>query len=301
MASWQAHLVSMLLRNTFKRRLAAAKSADQARRVMNGSTFFKVPGDVRIEPAELGQTCSGEWITSATGGGDGRDHHPILLYLHGGGYIACSAKTHRAITTFFAQHGFEVYAPEYRLAPEHPFPAGLEDAVAAYRALRSGNPGMRIFIAGDSAGGGLSLAAMLRLREAGDKLPDAAVLFSPLTDLTGKGASRVTNDKRCAMFHGKGLDMVARYYLRGTDDAADPLVSPLFAELGGLPPMLIHVGADETLLDDSTAFAERARAAGVSVELKIWPVAPHVWQLAHRWMPEGRQSLEEAAAFLKRV
>jgi acetyl esterase/lipase len=225
----------------------------------------------------------------------------ILLYLHGGGYFACSARTHRPLTTAFATRGFKVFAPNYRLAPENPFPAAVMDAVAAYRAVRSeAGESTPIVMAGDSAGGGLALATLVKLRDEGDALPAGAALFSPLTDLAGTGNSRQTNDKRCAMFHGKGLARAAEFYLCGAEPG-DPLASPLYADLKGLPPLVIHVGADETLLDDSTMLAARARAAGVTVELQVWPAVPHVWQLFHPFLPEGRQSLDRAAEFLSRA
>jgi acetyl esterase/lipase len=293
MASWQAHFMSFVLRHTFKPRLARSRDARHARAIMN-SGVFKTPRGVRIAPATVGGV-PGEWVESASEGGGA-----VLVYLHGGGYFACSARTHRPFTTAFARHGFRVFAPNYRLAPEHPFPAAVNDAVAVYRALRGdAGAGAAIVLAGDSAGGGLVLAAMLQLRDEGDRLPAAAALFSPLTDLVGTGSSRQTNDKRCAMFHGKGLARATEYYLAGGGDPRHPLASPLFADLRGLPPLLIHAGADETLLDDSTQFAERARAAGVPVELTVWPAVSHVWQLFHPFVPEGRQSLAQASAFLK--
>jgi len=290
MASWQAHFVSFVLRHTFKRRLARAKDAWHARAILN-SGWFKTPRDVRITQTILGGV-PGEWIECGA-------PSDVLLYLHGGGYFACSARTHRAYTTAFARLGFKVFAPDYRLASENPFPAAVIDAVAAYRAVRAeAGASTPVFIGGDSAGGGLALAAMVKLRDEGDALPTAAVLFSPLTDLAGTGKSRHTNDTRCAMFHGAGLARGAGFYLCGADPR-NPLASPLYADLRGLPPLLIHVGADETLLDDSTQLAERARAAGVTVELKVWEAVPHVWQLFHPFVPEGRQSLVEASEFLK--
>jgi acetyl esterase/lipase len=138
---------------------------------------------------------------------------------------------------------------------------------------------------------------MLSVRSAGLPLPAAAALFSPWTDLAATGDSIRTNTNRCAMFEGASVAFSARYYL-GDTDPRNPLASPLYADLAGLPPLLIHVGADEVLLDDSTRLAERARAAGVSVELKIWPVVPHAWQLAPHLIPEARQSLRESGAFL---
>jgi len=296
MASWQAHTISFVLRHTFKPRLARAKNAQRARAIMNGG-IFKTPSSVNITPATLGGV-SGEWVESAS--------HPggtVLLYLHGGGYFACSARTHRPYTTAFAQRGFRVYVPDYRLAPENPFPAGLNDAVAAWHAVRGeAGPSALMVIGGDSAGGGLALATMLKLRDEGATLPVAAALFSPLTDLIGIGESRRTNDRRCAMFHGSGLARATEFYIAGTGvDPRDPLASPLYADLRGLPRLLIHVGTDETLRDDSTELAARARAAGVPVEVTLWPVVPHVWQLFHLFVPEGRESLAAASAFLSQA
>jgi acetyl esterase/lipase len=312
MASWQAHLVSFVLRHTFKPRLARTRDAYQARAILN-SGLFRTPSDVRITPVTMGG-IPGEWVESGSGTGTGSTVHDsgvrdsgaaelgavkrvpvrILLYLHGGGYFACSARTHRPMTTAFARRGFKVFAPNYRLGPENPFPAAVIDAVAAYRAIRSEAP---VVMAGDSAGGGLVLAALVKLRDEGAEMPAAAVLFSPLTDLAGTGNSRQTNDTRCAMFHGKGLARAAEFYLCGADPR-NPLASPLYADLKGLPRLVIHVGADETLLDDSTLLAERARAAGVTVELRVWPAVPHVWQMFHPFIPEGRQSLAAASEFL---
>ena len=293
MASWQARALSFILRHTFKRALARADSAARARAVLN-SGRFRTPRDVTFTPATLGGV-PGEWVEPKAGSTSG-----VLLYLHGGGYFACSARSHRPYTGYFARQGLRVYAPDYRLAPEHKFPAAVEDAVSACRAVRAeAAAAAPLFLAGDSAGGGLALATMLHLRDSGDPLPSAAVLFSPLTDLFGTGASRQTNDGRCAMFRASSIARVAEFYLDGVDPR-HPLASPLFADLQLLPPLLIHVGADETLLDDSTQFAERARDAGVPVELKVWPAVPHVWQLAYPFVPEARQSLDEAAAFLRR-
>jgi len=288
MASWQAHLVSSLLRWTLKRQLARATVVEDVRALFNRGGGGRPPGVAVSEATVGGIRC--EWVEPAGGGA-----HGTLLYLHGGGYVACSPRTHRPITGFFALRGFRVCVPDYRLAPENPFPAGLEDALAVYRELAARGP---VVLAGDSAGGGLSLSLMLSLKERGLPQPAAAALFSPLTDLAARGNSLIRNEARCAMFMARGIASVAPAYIPGLP-ADTPLASPVYAELAGLPPLLVHVGGDEVLLDDSVRLAERARAAGVPVELKVWPVVPHCWQLFHRYIPEGVVSLTQAAAFLK--
>jgi acetyl esterase/lipase len=222
-----------------------------------------------------------------------------LLYLHGGGYFACSPRTHRPITGTYARHGFEVFVPDYRLAPEHPFPAAVDDALAAWNGLlEQGHVAHRLTVSGDSAGGGLSLALLLTLRDRGQAQPAAAALLSPWTDLAGTGSSVTTNAASDAMFWAPGLIQAGAFYL-GNTPPQNPIASPNYADLAGLPPMIIHAGAREMLRDDSTRLAEHAAAAHVPAELKIWPVVPHVWQLA-QFVPEARQSLAEMAAFLLR-
>jgi len=290
-ASLQARLSVWIVKWRVKRKLRGVRDYRVARKILRPDPY-NVPPTVQISPSHLGGV-PGERLEGPSPG------DTVLLYLHGGGYFGCSAETHRPITAFFALQGFRVFAPDYRLAPENRFPAAVEDAVVFYRALlNSGYPPKRIVVSGESAGGGLALSLMLSLRAAGVPLPAAAALFSPWTDLAATGDSIRSNSDRCAMFDGAGVAFSARYYL-GDTDPRNPLASPLYADLAGLPPLLIHVGADEVLLDDSTRLAERARAAGVSVELKIWPVVPHAWQLVPHLVPEARQSLRESAAFLR--
>jgi acetyl esterase/lipase len=293
MASWQARTTSFVLRHWFKPRLTRTPDALTARKVLNGGPGMPVPRGARIVPATVG-SISGEWVTA-----DGVPTIATLLYLHGGGYFACSPKTYRPITSSFALAGFRTFVPDYRLAPEHRFPAGLEDAIAAYRGLLQDHAPHQLVVAGDSAGGGLSMALLLALRERGIPLPAAAALFSPLTDLAGTGESIRANSTRCAMFNHESVGRAAQYYL-GEGDRCAPLASPLYADLQGLPPLLIHVGTDETLLDDSRRLAERAERAGVKTQLKVWPAVPHVWQLFQGWIPEGRSSLREAGMFFAR-
>lgn len=291
MASWQAHVAVWLVKWRVKRKLRVARDYHESRRILRPEPYRALEG-VRISDAQVGGV-SGEWV-EATPDSDG-----LLLYLHGGGYFACSAKTHRAITVSFARQGFRVYAPNYRLAPENPFPAAVEDAVAVYRGfLEMGYRPEQIVVSGESAGGGLALSLLLTLRARGVPLPAGAALFSPWTDLAATGDSIRKNSKRCAMFEGAKIGPGAKLYL-GNTDPRDPIASPVYADLKGLPPLLVHVGADEVLLDDSTRLAERATGAGVQVKLKIWQVVPHAWQLAPGKIPEARASLRESAEFLR--
>lgn len=292
MASLQVHLAVWLTKWRVKRRLKGCRDYRVARAILRPLPY-KTPPSVRITPTNV-NGIPGEWVESPN------STEAVLLYLHGGGYFGCSAETHRPVTVWFALHGFRVFAPNYRLAPENPFPAAVDDAVSVYRGLLGAiHPPQRLVVAGDSAGGGLALSLMLALRAAGTALPAAAALFSPWTDLAATGESIRTNASRCAMFNGEDIGPSARYYL-GNADPRNPLASPLYADLSGLPPLLIHVGANECLRDDSTRVAEKARAAGVFVDLKIWPVVPHAWQLAHQVLPEARQSLRESSEFLRK-
>lgn len=256
----------------------------------------RVPRDIRIEPVQ--HPVPGEWVVSDQAATDA----PVMLYLHGGGFFACSPATHRAVTIAFAQSGaLRVFALDYRLAPEHRFPAALDDAVACCDWLASGTGQPVAVIGGDSAGGNLALATLLRLRDTGRALPAAGVIFSAVTDLAATGDSIIENDRRDAMFFGASVARLAEVYLPPGLDPRDPLVSPLYADLAGLPPLLLHVGADEVLRDDTVRFAARAQAAQVDATLRVWAGVPHVWQLMGQFLPEGRQSLREAIRFVARV
>ena len=292
MASLQAYLAVVMVRQQVRRRLGGMEDPGRVRAVFEGARI-PAPRGVRYRPGSLGG-IPGEWVESGSPAQEaGRT---TLLYIHGGGFIACSPRTHRPITGWFAAHGFRVFAPDYRLAPEHPFPAAVDDVIAAWHGLQAAVPG-QVVVAGDSAGGTLALALMLRLRDEGAVLPGAAALFSPGTDMAGTGASMQSNSRRDAMFRGDALRHLAAAYLGGADPRT-PLASPLYANLAGLPPLLIHVGEREVLRDDATRLADRARAAGVIVDLQVWPIVPHVWQFAHATVPEARRSLAAAAAFL---
>ena len=287
MASWQARVAAFLVRRTIRPALGDMRDLVRVRKAF--SRPMPPPRGARYTPATLGGV-PGEWVEATQG-----EPQATLMYLHGGGFVGCSPVTHRAITASLARRGFRVFAPDYRLAPEHPFPAAIDDVVAVWRALRAeqqaAGGARRLVVAGDSAGGNLALALMLSLRDAGEPLPAAAALFSPVTDL-GQGSPSIDdNAERDAMFHGDRLHHLADAYLAGADPL-QPLASPLRGDLRGLPPLLVHVGAAEVLRDDSVRLADKARAAGVRVQLRVWPVVPHAWQLLW-WMPEARASIGE--------
>ncbi len=293
MASWRARVINFVLRRRVKRRLAACSTPLEARKVFSARPL-PAPLGVRFTPAALGGV-PGEWAEAKAAGPE----RTTLFYLHGGGYIGMSSATHRHLTGAFAQRGFRVFSADYRLAPEHPFPAAVEDATAAWRALRSRVAGP-VCAAGDSAGGGLTLALLLRLRDLGERGPDGACLFSPWTDLAVTGASTRTNEERDPLLVASGLDEVAAAYLAGADPR-NPLASPLYGDLSGLPPLMFFVGDTEILLDDTLRVVERARGAGVQVEVRIGTDMPHVWPFMNRVTPEGRRAMDEAAAFLLSV
>ncbi len=249
---------------------------------------------VGIEVAELGGLHS-EWyrpVNAATG--------KVFLFLHGGAYALGSCDSHRGLVTRIAEAAcVDTVLPEYRLAPEHPFPAGLDDAVAAYRALIArGYAAEDIVIGGDSAGGGLTVAAMLQLRHQGIALPRAAVLLSPFLDMTASGESMTTRAKQDPWFDPAHLEIVVGHYCPG-EDLANPLLSPVFANVAGLPQMLIHVGDDEILLSDATRFADKLEAAGIPVELEVFPGMWHVFQLFVGKMPESGAAVDKIGAYVK--
>ena len=289
MASLRAHLASYMIRRNVRNRLGAMDDVAKIRAVFGGRTFPD-PAGATYESGTVGG-IPGEWVRPARAEGPERR----LLYLHGGGFVACSPKSHRPVTGALAERGFTIFAPDYRLAPEHPFPAATEDACAAWNAFAAHGPAS---IAGDSAGGNLALVAMLSARDRGLPLPTAAALFSPVTDFLARDGSRVSNAKRDAMFDPRAMLNLGPLYLGGADPG-DPRISPLFADLAGLPPLLFHVGGREVLRDDSVRMAEKARAVGVTVSITVFPVVSHVWQFAHSMLPEARASLDGAAEFLR--
>jgi acetyl esterase/lipase len=251
------------------------------------------PGTI-VEPADAGGVPA-EWVAAA-----GVDSRRVLLYLHGGAYQAGSpASSRRMIALISAAAQARVLSVDYRLAPEDPFPAAVDDAQTAYRfLLKSGTAPAAIAVAGDSAGGGLTLATLVALRDAGDPLPAAAVAISPWTDLALTGESLTTRADVDVMIKPDGMREDAETYLAGADPR-HPYASPLYADLHGLPPILIHVGDAEVILDDSTRFAAKARDAGVDVTLEVWDEMPHVWHAFAGLLPESDQAIERIGGWLQ--
>lgn len=252
------------------------------------------PADVTFTPLTAGGRPA-EWARTL-----GADRRRVVLFLHGGGYCSGSLASHRALAGGLASAaGVGVLSLGYRLAPEHPYPAALDDALGAWRFLReAGLPAEHLAVAGDSAGAGLSLALLLRLRDLGEALPAAAWLISPWVDLEMTGPTMESKAAVDPLIHEAYLRELADAYLGGRDPR-DPLVSPLYADLGGLPPTLIQVGSAETLLDDAVRLAGRLGAAEVAVRLEVWPQMIHAFPLWAARLTDGRRALGVAGDFLR--
>jgi monoterpene epsilon-lactone hydrolase len=250
--------------------------------------------DIESQQVDAGGV-SAEWITAPNARVD-----RFVVYLHGGGFVMGSVHTHRGLMGRISRSAeARVLGVDYRLAPEFPFPAALEDATAAYRWLiANGAKASHIAIAGDSAGGGLSLSTLVALRNAPDPMPAAAVCLSPWVDMEATGGSITTKAAVDPVNQRQGLLNNAKRYL-GNGDRRAPLVSALYADLTGLPPLLIQVGESEVLLDDSKRLAERAKGFGVDVSLEVWPEMIHVWQLFAAVLPEAQRAIEHIGAFIR--
>jgi acetyl esterase/lipase len=253
----------------------------------------RVAEDVTCTPVTAGGVPA-EWIV-APGAADDR----VILYLHGGGYVMGSINTHRAMIARISRAATaKALALDYRLAPEHPFPAAVEDATAAYRwLLEQGYKPNKIVVSGDSAGGGLTLATLLAIRDAKLPLPAAAVPISAWSDMEGTGASVKTRASRDPMVGAVGLADMGKKYV-GNGDPKNPLASPLHGDYHGIPPLLLQVGDAEILLDDSTRVAEKAKAAGVKVDLEVWPDMVHVWHVYAKILPEGQQAIDRIGQYV---
>jgi acetyl esterase/lipase len=240
-----------------------------------------------------------EWVLA-----DGADPDRRLLYLHGGGYVICGPATHRDLAGRISKaSGVSLLVLDYRLAPEHPYPAAVDDALTALRWMTHHGPGgatpaRATFVAGDSAGGGLTLSTLVAARDAGVRRPEAAVIISGWTDLACSGDTLRTRADVDPMVTERLLQRMAGEYLQG-GDPKQPLASPLYANLQGLPPLLMQVGDAEVLLDDTTRVAEKAQAVGVDVTVEVYPEMMHIFQLFAPVLPEGQQAIERIGTFLK--
>ena len=254
-----------------------------------------LPMDDDIETERVGVNgVPAEWVWAPES-----QENRVILYLHGGGYLFGSARTHRVMLAHMARAAkARVLALDYRLAPEIPFPAPVEDSVSAYRWLQAqGISPQKIAIGGDSAGGGLVVAALVALRSVGEPMPAAGVCISAWTDMESTGTSMATNAEADPSVSKERLLKIAKVYLGGKDPRA-PLASPIHADLTGLPPLLLQVGSIEVLLDDSTMLKSRAKEAGVSVEMEVWEDMPHVWHHYAPILPEARKAIGKIGEFV---
>jgi epsilon-lactone hydrolase len=268
--------------------------AERRKRLDALGAQYSLPEDVRVEGVDANGVAA-EWTKTPVA-----DPSRVILFLHGGGYISGSLDSHRHM---IAQAGREAQARTlslgYRLAPEHPFPAALGDSLAGYRfLLSSGFRAKRIVVAGESAGGGLAIAMLVSARDAGLELPACAWCSSPWVDLALSGGSMTTKAAVDPLISKPYLEELATAYLHSADPRT-PLASPIYADLSGLPPILIQVGSSETLLDDSIRLAAVAGAAGVRVTLEIWPDMIHAWHLFYQQVAAGRRALASVGAFIR--
>ncbi len=291
--SIRASLVSWVMRHTVKKRMATFDDPADVRQ-QGGMPGAKLPQDVSVETVQAG-SVGAEWVVP-----QGAAIGAALLYLHGGGYVFGGPDSHRGIAWRLAREtGLRVLLVDYRLAPEHPYPAALEDATESYRwLLEQGYTGDRIIIAGDSAGGGLSVALMVNAKSVGLPMPKSAVLMSPWVDLAMTGSSMQTCAEQDAMLSPQAIGKFASLYLQGADPKS-PLASPLFADLSGLPPTCVMVGSHEVLRSDAETLVERLEQAGSQAQLTVWPNMPHVFPVLAGIIPEGKQAIVEMGDFVR--
>lgn len=270
-----------------------ASLAERRQRLDLVASADPIAPDIEFEPQMIGM-CKAEWSLAP-----GSDATKTLLFFHGGGYCSGSIQSHRRMVAETGRAArVRTLALGYRLAPENPFPAALDDALAAYEfLLAQGVSSASIAVGGDSAGGGLTLATMIRLRDAGKPLPGCIWLVSPWVDLEMTGASMDEKAAVDPLIHRDYLEELASAYL-GNTNAREPLVSPLHADLAGMPPALIQVGSAETLLDDAVRIARRLGAADVATNLEIWPHMIHAWHLWAARLESGRRAIASAGTFI---
>ena len=264
------------------------------RKMMSRAPTYPQPADITWEPLDAAG-MSAEWVIP-----DGCEPGRALVHFHGGGYALGTLESTRALCSHIARATrARLLSVDYRLAPEHPFPAAVDDAVTAYRfTISEGYAPEAVALCGDSSGGGLALATLVALRERGDPMPAAAICMSPWTDLTLSGSSLQENRDADPMVSAATLTLMADAYL-GEVDRRSPTASPLFADLAGLPPLLVQVAAGELLIDDATRFAERAQEAGVEVTLEIWEEVFHVWHAFADLLPEARAAIARIGTYVE--
>ncbi len=259
------------------------------------AVLAKLHDDVSIEKIRINNIAA-NWISTPES-----NLNNIVFYLHGGGYVGGSLTSHQDLAMRICRASkSRILLIDYRLAPEHRFPAALDDAIVCYKWLLEQEkiPPNRIVIAGDSAGGGLTLSTLIKLRDESIPLPTAAVCLSPWTDLAMTGNSLKENAKIDPWLKPSELYFLAELYI-GNNDPKNPFISPLYGELKGLPPILMHVGNTEILKSDSTRFAEKAKEAGVDITLKIWDDMIHVFQAFANWAPEGQEVINKIGEYIK--
>lgn len=286
-------MLRWVVRSSTRNRLTEGLPVAQQRKVMEQvGMFTRLPRSVAHTNEMLGG-IKVDWLRPKTANGDN-----VMLFLHGGAYVLGSFNTHGEIAAKLANAAnVNAVMPDYRLAPEHPYPAASDDALACYRALlENGISAKQIIVGGDSAGGGLTLTLLLKLKELGIEQPAAAYLISPLTDLTASGDSQQSRKDVDPLLSHHWLTFGAEAYA-GQLPLDNPMISPLFADLDGLPPLMIQVGDDEILLDDTTRFAEKADAAGVPVKATIWPNMWHDFQVSGFGLAEQAEAIAEFGAF----
>ncbi|MCP4138893.1 MAG: alpha/beta hydrolase [Chloroflexi bacterium] len=280
-----------LLRKLFYKPLSIDELRESQTR--SAKLMQKTPKDISVEPFSI-NALRAEWLSHKN-----VDTEKVILYLHGGGYVSGKLEIYHLLCGSISEKSrARILLPEYRLAPEDPFPAALEDALSVYAWLLENNiSAENIIIAGDSAGGGLSLAMTLALRDEGRSLPAGIICLSPWTDLTLSGESHQTNAKKSVILHPEGLALWAESYLAHADPRT-PHISPAFADFTNFPPILIQVGSEEVFLDDARMVAKKAKSAGVDVTLSVYEKMWHVWQTVG-FLPETKQAFEEIGAFVK--
>lgn len=292
--SWQTYLVCFLLRWLVKRRFEPGADLIRYRQRVERMDirFIKVAPDVHVTPVHA-DAVPGHWVEVPES-----TSKRVILYLHGGGFCLRGPNLYTGFLARLCRHTqARGLLPDYRLTPEHPYPAAPQDCLASYRwLLAQGHEPHDIIIAGDSAGGCLSLATLTQLRDGGEPLPACAVLLSPATDMTVSGWSAITKEREDPFFRLQTLLLLKHHYLQGAF-AGHPVASPLYSDFHGFPPLMFQAGSTELLLDDSLRTAAKAKAAGVKVDLQIWRHLPHVFQL-FTWLPESHQALAEIGRFV---